>query len=239
MRSPGPAERGIPVVGWGLAMVGLHCGGGKGEPVRVRIRKYLPTMAVAMVTAALTAAAPAIGHGVQHALFAHDSEKVDGKSAVGSRADADKRAGKLVATNAQGRFPPDVLPLRATTVFDHSEPLPFSATFTTSGGTTLLWASASAFRPPSATGAGLIGIDIFVDDLLVSTLRMHANEKISHKTLPTEVIVLNLDAGSHTLRWEEVDSNNCGTQFESAQTNCTEVDGNDRIEATILELPPP
>lgn len=205
-----------------------------------RLRKHLPTILVAMITAAVTAAAPAIGHGVRHALFAHNSEAVDGKSAVGAKASSEKRAKKLVATNALGRFPADLLPHHAETVFDHAEPLPFSATFTTSGGTTLLWASASAFRPPSATGGGLIGIDIFVDNLFVSTLRVMANEKNSHKTLPTEVIVLNsLPAGSHTLRWEEVDSNSCGTPQETAQTNCTEVDGNDRIEATILELPPP
>ena len=41
-------------------------------------RENLKVILVAMVTAMLTAGAPAIAHGVQHALFAHNAGRVDG-----------------------------------------------------------------------------------------------------------------------------------------------------------------
>ena len=70
------------------------------------LRKNATTVAVAMVTAAVTAAAPAIAHGVKHALFAHNSAAVDGKSAVGADATKKQRRGKLVATDpTTGRLP--------------------------------------------------------------------------------------------------------------------------------------
>ena len=79
-----------------------------------RLRMHLPTIVVAVVTAAVVAAAPAIGHGVQHALFAHNADKVDGKHAVGSGVSRSKAAGKLVATKkkgpAKGRFAAKFLP---------------------------------------------------------------------------------------------------------------------------------
>lgn len=63
-----------------------------------------------MVTAALTAGGPAIAHGVQYALFAHNADKVDGKHAVGSGATVSARKGKLVATSAKtGRLPNNII----------------------------------------------------------------------------------------------------------------------------------
>jgi hypothetical protein len=64
---------------------------------------------VAMVTAAVIAGAPALAHGVQHALFAHNADKVDGKHAVKSGAGLGKRAKKLVATNAAGYLPNNII----------------------------------------------------------------------------------------------------------------------------------
>lgn len=69
----------------------------------------LKTVVVAMVTAAVTAGAPAIAHGVNHALFAHNANKVDGKHAVGSGASLGKRAKKLVATNGAGYLPNNII----------------------------------------------------------------------------------------------------------------------------------
>jgi hypothetical protein len=70
------------------------------------LRKNAATVVVAMATAAVTAGAPAIAHGVKHALFAHDSAAVDGKSAVGAEATKKQRKGKLVATDpVTGRLP--------------------------------------------------------------------------------------------------------------------------------------
>lgn len=74
------------------------------------IRKYAGTIAVAMATAAVTASAPAIAHGVKHALFAHNAAAVDGKSAVGAEATTRQRMGKLVATDpVTGRLPNNLI----------------------------------------------------------------------------------------------------------------------------------
>jgi hypothetical protein len=73
------------------------------------VRKHLTTILIAILVSALTAAAPAIAHGVEHALFAHDSDKVDGKHAVGAGATKSQRKGKLVATNGSGRLPNDII----------------------------------------------------------------------------------------------------------------------------------
>jgi hypothetical protein len=76
----------------------------------MRLRKHLPTVIIAVVASAVTAGAPAIAHGVQHALFAHNSDKVDGKHAVGAGATVNKRKGKLVATKATtGRLPNNII----------------------------------------------------------------------------------------------------------------------------------
>lgn len=73
------------------------------------LRRHMSTVLVAMVTAAVTAGAPAIAHGV-HAAFAHNADKVDGKHAVGSSASTAARKGKLVATSpTTGRLPNNII----------------------------------------------------------------------------------------------------------------------------------
>lgn len=74
------------------------------------IRKDARTIVVAVVAASLTAGAPAIAHGVKHALFAHNADKVDGKHAVASGATVKSRKGKLVATSGTtGRLPNNII----------------------------------------------------------------------------------------------------------------------------------
>jgi hypothetical protein len=63
---------------------------------------------LAFVLAALGTVGPAIAHGVEHAMFAHDSDRVDGRDAVGAGATLADRAGKLVAANANGKIPLDL-----------------------------------------------------------------------------------------------------------------------------------
>jgi hypothetical protein len=70
-------------------------------------RKHLPTMVVAAVTAMVTAGAPALAGSVVN--YARNADKVDGKHAVGAAASIATRAGKLVATNAAGRLPNDII----------------------------------------------------------------------------------------------------------------------------------
>lgn len=75
-----------------------------------RVRAHLSTVLVAMITAMVTAGAPAIGAAVKRALFADNAGKVDGLSAVESNASVAKRKGKLVATNsATGRLPNNII----------------------------------------------------------------------------------------------------------------------------------
>ena len=69
------------------------------------IKRHLTTILVAMVTAAVTAAAPSLAAAFD-ALNAH---KVDGKHAVGSGASATQRKGKLVATNKKGKLPNNII----------------------------------------------------------------------------------------------------------------------------------
>jgi hypothetical protein len=70
------------------------------------LRKHAATIVVAVVTAAVTAGAPSLAAAAFDALNAH---KVDGKHAVGAKATKKKRAGKLLATNAKGVFPNNVI----------------------------------------------------------------------------------------------------------------------------------
>ncbi|MDQ4145034.1 MAG: hypothetical protein M3198_15095 [Actinomycetota bacterium] len=71
-------------------------------------RSDVRTFVVALVAVAVGTNGPAIAHGVQHAIFSHDSDKVDGIHAVESTA-ADKDE-KLVATNAAGNLPKSIIP---------------------------------------------------------------------------------------------------------------------------------
>ena len=75
------------------------------------MRTKLP---IALATAALAIAvfgpAPWAGaHGVAHAIFAHNADKVDGKNAVGAGASVNNRKGKLVATDSTGRLPTNIV----------------------------------------------------------------------------------------------------------------------------------
>lgn len=71
---------------------------------------YLIAALVAGIVAALTAGGPAIAHGVRHAMFAHNADKVDGKHAVGAGATVQARKGKIVATSgATGRLPNNII----------------------------------------------------------------------------------------------------------------------------------
>ena len=73
-------------------------------------RDNLKLIIVATLCLVVGLTAPAVGHGVQHALFAHNADKVDGRHAVGSGASIAARKGKLVATNpGSGRLPDNII----------------------------------------------------------------------------------------------------------------------------------
>lgn len=68
---------------------------------------HLKTFVIGAVAGALFGAAPAVAGSVVR--FARNADKVDGFHAVGARQSAEDRAGKLVATNMNGRLPNDVI----------------------------------------------------------------------------------------------------------------------------------
>jgi hypothetical protein len=73
------------------------------------LKRELKTVVIVVATAALTAGAPAIAHGV-HAAFAHNADKVDNKHAVGAGATLTKARGKLVTTGTSGKFASKFIP---------------------------------------------------------------------------------------------------------------------------------
>jgi hypothetical protein len=77
--------------------------------MRTKLTQKLPIAlsATALVVALAGTAGPAIAHGVNHALFAHNADKVDNKHAVGAGATLDARKGKLVATSPTTGYLPD------------------------------------------------------------------------------------------------------------------------------------
>ena len=68
------------------------------------LRKNMPTIVAVLITAAITWTGPSVAHGIRHALFAHNADKVDGKHAVGARVPTSRAKGKLVATGSNGKF---------------------------------------------------------------------------------------------------------------------------------------
>ena len=87
-----------------------------------QVRSHLSTILVAMVTAAVTASAPAIAHGV-HALFSHNSDKVDGIHAA--KANAGNKRNRLIATDKTGKFPVSVIPRADANTLDGQDSTEF------------------------------------------------------------------------------------------------------------------
>ena len=71
--------------------------------LRTAIGRDARTIAISAAVASVVTATPAV------AAIVANSDKVDGKHAVGAKAKAEARAGKLVATDKRGRLPDDIL----------------------------------------------------------------------------------------------------------------------------------
>ncbi len=96
---------------------------------------------------------------------------------------------------------------------------PRSGSFTSSGGTILIFVSASAF----ISSGNVPSIDVKVDNIVKGTIKVYTNEINSHKALVMDVIVLtNIASGNHTLDLV-------------LATGAS--DSNDFSQATVLELP--
>jgi len=112
---------------------------------------------------------------------------------------------------------------KATTLMSSRQgPLPLSTTFTSAGGTLLLFSSGSGFR--NGVG-GVLGMMVSIDNLVMATVNGFTNEIGSHKTFPTSfVVVTSIGAGTHTLTI-------------NARDVATLTDGNDFFNVMVLELP--
>src|SRR5438445_4181410 len=72
-----------------------------------RSRRSLRAVALVLGTAVAVTAAPAVARTMVQ--FARNAGHVDGFSAVGARASASERAGRLVATDTHGYLPNDII----------------------------------------------------------------------------------------------------------------------------------
>jgi len=70
------------------------------------LRRHLPVVLTAVIVASVMQVGPPV---VAAAYDAVNADKVDGRHAVGAGASAANRAGKLVATNAQGKLPDSII----------------------------------------------------------------------------------------------------------------------------------
>ena len=96
---------------------------------------------------------------------------------------------------------------------------PRSGTFTSNGGTLMIFASAGAY----AAAAGTMQVDVKLDTVVKASLKAYTNEASSHKMLCSDPIVLTgIGAGSHTVELVLVAGSS---------------DVNDYSQVTVLELP--
>ncbi len=119
-------------------------------------------------------------------------------------------------------------------------PLPEERTFTTKGGTLIIFASGSGFRGDGTSlKAGRIGMELLLDGDLVGRAEIYANERNSHKAFVDEYAVIpGVSAGEHKIRLEEMyHSGVCNTASEQPNTYCTDTDLNDYFKVTVVEIP--
>jgi hypothetical protein len=99
---------------------------------------------------------------------------------------------------------------------------PFTGTYTSKGGTLILYASGSGF----SSAANKIGMTVLVEGAKKGTVWGYTNEPTSHKAfVPAALVVKNQPAGPL-----EIELNDTG--FAN-----TSIDQNDNFRVTVLEIP--
>lgn len=94
--------------------------------------------------------------------------------------------------------------------------------FTSSGGMLLVFALGSGF---SRTAGRMIGMQINVDDMMMGSASIFANEASSHKSfVGASIMITSVGAGSHTLKLYNLNLD-------------TQTDANDIFDVTVMELP--
>jgi len=185
-------------------------------PMRSFLKRHAETIIVAMITAAVTAAAPAVASNVTNA------DKVDGFDAVGCKASTHHRAGKLVAVcpngylprgivrtvpnaNRLGGMPANHLTRSAyavstsstTLVGKNGRVLSTSITAPTAGFL-LIHASSDNYNPKERD---LLACTLAVDGIEVPSARRWfvVNGKYSDDDCDTDAVVPVTSAGTHTI----------------------------------------
>jgi hypothetical protein len=114
---------------------------------------------------------------------------------------------------------------RVTQVIEQAQgPLAVSGKFSSGGGTLIIIFSGSGFRT-GANGPIMIGMQLMLDDISISTTELCANEPNSHKAFPTNIHVEDkVAAGDHSVKLTVLPPD-------------TITDRMDRFNVTVLEMP--
>ena len=95
-----------------------------------------------------------------------------------------------------------------------------SGTFTTNGSFVQIFFTGSAW---SNSGPGMVGVNLLIDNNVVTTARVYTNEQASHKSLVPIFIIIKLAAGAHTASIAPIGAP-------------TKIDHNDLFTLAITEL---
>ncbi|MEQ8216380.1 MAG: hypothetical protein ABRQ30_08805, partial [Smithellaceae bacterium] len=97
-----------------------------------------------------------------------------------------------------------------------------SGNFTSAGGMLLIFAFGSGF---SRTAGRMIGMQINVDDMMMGSASIYANEASSHKSfVGSSIMITSVGAGNHTLKLYNLNLD-------------SQTDANDIFDVTVMELP--
>lgn len=191
-----------------------------------------------------------------------DSDKLDNKDSTDFYT-----AGSKVADSEllDGKDFSDFSAFGATEVIRGQGPLPLEGTFTSNGGTLIIWASGSGSRSSVGSHAakthGFIGMDVLLDSsiildaviyknpiagdqVVVSGADVFADEQDTHKAFVDSYTVVHLpegSAGQHTIRLEDsYNTQFCNTLSErptNLRITCTTTSDLDFFRVTVLEIP--
>ena len=123
---------------------------------------------------------------------------------------------------------------KVTSVFNNKAApgagLPLSGTFTSHGGTLLIFVSGSGRYGsgdyiPTTTGDGLISVEVDLDTVAIGYLEVYSNLNASHMSfIPNLIVKTGAASGSHTIKL-------------SNSATSTITDGNDYFTVVVVEFP--
>jgi hypothetical protein len=146
-------------------------------------------------------------------------------------------ATKVAKLNADKLDGKDATNWKVTNVISAAGPLPVQGTFTSSGGPLLIMASGSAYRVPSNSDIGRIGMRMEIDGGFAGNVSGYTNEFNSHKPFVTGFQgITGVGAGSHTISLDSINFPTCGVDDIDTDT-CTTTDNRDSFRVAVIEVP--